>query len=441
MIGECAHPELGDLADAAQVRVEDAGLRAVEGRRHVVGAGRAGLLERRHALDAHRRVRQPAEERRQPRRRVVEDRLVAGEHLHATLIRVWVEKALFGVEAAQRRAEVRRLESFVREDRPHLALDALDLAQADRVDLVGRSLRRGVGAQRPAVVEGTFGVLPGAHVLGRLRLQLGQVLGELLPRGQHDDLDLLAYRLRELIARLGREPLDGADALRERGQQHILVGAPFAERLDLSAHAQGDEARRHDAARGARAHRRDHLVDRGAEAREARDVILGVARVVERMDVQHEVGKRHLHAVELIQRIVVELERLAVHDVLQEPVENRGREALFRRLRRRRVAAQCPQVGSRRLGFPLHELDREVVELPVVAADPIRLEHTELREQHRVPEQQVEEHAGVEVFDRPGLAPDRRHQEGTESQQHQCRRGRSDPKRTAHAGSSQGWPT
>ncbi len=173
-------------------------------------------------------------------------------------------------------------------------------------------------------------------------------------------------------------------------QQHVLVGAAVAERLDLPAHALDDEARRHDAALGARRHRRDHLVDRGAEAREARDVVLGVARVVERMDVQHEVGQRHLHAVELIQRVVVELERLAVDDDLQEPVEHLGREALIRRLlTRARSCAACADSFAPNSASRSRELDREVVELLVVAADAIRLEHAELREQHRMPEQQA----------------------------------------------------
>ena len=218
-------------------------------------------------------------------------------------------------------------------------------------------------------------MLPGADLLGRLGLQLGQVVGESIPGGQHGVRDLLVRRRRDLLARLGRESFDLADALREARVEHVLVGAAGAEGVDLPAHALDDETRRHQAPLDARLHRRDHLVDRGAEAREPRDVVRRVARVEERVHVQHEVGQRHLHAVELIERVVVEQERLAIDVDLQEPVEHLRGEALARRLRLGRVGAEHAQVVARELGLLLGEGDREVVEALVVGADAVALEH------------------------------------------------------------------
>jgi len=104
--------------------------------------------------------------------------------------------------------------------------------------------------------------------------------------------------------------------------------------------------------------------------------------------VQHEVGRRHLHAVELVQRVVVELERLATDDNLQEPVA-----------------------------------------------------HAELRQQHRMAQHQIEEDVGLELFDRPGLAPDRRRYEDAESEQQDGSGERADPKRAAHRFPPSGEPT
>jgi len=217
-------------------------------------------------------------------------------------------------------------------------------------------------------------VLPRPRLVGGDFIECGERGGEPAPRRQHRPLDLLARRGGELLALARRHVGDRGEARLESGDEHVLRGIGRQERLHVGAHPPQHEARRREIPLRPLAHRRDHLIDRHAEARQPLHVVPGVPRVVHLVHVEHEVGQLAVDAVELVQRVVVEEVRLAVGANGQEPVEHVARQALRWAELRPRIAAQDLQVAAHPSRLLELELQREVVEVVVVEVEPPRLE-------------------------------------------------------------------
>ncbi len=77
-------------------------------------------------------------------------------------------------------------------------------------------------------------------------------------------------------------------------------------------------------------HDAHRLVDLSARGRKTRQIVLGVALCLHRVDVGHQAGQPHLHAAELIQRKAVVQKRLFRDDVLELILHHLGGELLLR---------------------------------------------------------------------------------------------------------------
>lgn len=411
VVRERAHREARDLAGIAQVGVEDARPRAIEGRALVVGARRAPLLECGHALHDDGGAGQPPEERRKSRLRVVKNGLEALEHLPSTFFGVGEEEALVAVESADRGERVVGRDPLRREDVTDLLAEARDLGEPQAVDVLGREVGRRVEAQGPAVVRVSVGQLPDARLVRRAREEPAERLRESAVGGLHHVRDRRAPLRQQRVPRARAEVRDPAEIALEVGVEGGLLDRPVADLLAVLDHGHEDEARRQDAAVRAEADALDELVERRTEGLETGDVAARVARVLDLVDVHHEVWQRRLPALELLDRIAVEPEAPAVLQRLEQPREDVGREPLFGRLGVPVVAAQSRQEPVDLVGEAIGRFDREILELVGVEVQAVGLEHPRVGEEHRVVERELDEHPQVVVLDRPGLAPDRRDEE------------------------------
>jgi hypothetical protein len=136
----------------------------------------------------------------------------------------------------------------------------------------------------------------------------------------------------------------------------------------LGQHAFDHEARRHHALLLAQGQSLQHLVELAAGLAQARQVVLGAARIGDAMLVDEELGRLALHAEQLVDRVVVKAKAFAFELVFQEPGENARGQLLRRRLPRQVVGLQVGQVAALGREIALDLGDGGIVEVGVVAA-------------------------------------------------------------------------
>ncbi len=212
------------------VGVVDAGARPVRGRREVVGERGVLLLVLLDGADVAARLREHPEVARRRRHRPLDVLVGPGDELGLGV------RGVGGVGVEGRpigRGVV--AEPGLAGDLAALRLDALELGEADVVDVLRIEVERRPAADRRAVDGVAVGRRPDAGVLaGRREVRAAQRLEEL----EVGRIDVLPDRVADLLAvRLGRD-LDhrGDDRLLDRHRQHPL---------DL-----GDRPLGHDARRG-----------------------------------------------------------------------------------------------------------------------------------------------------------------------------------------------
>jgi hypothetical protein len=136
-----------------------------------------------------------------------------------------------------------------------------------------------------------------------------------------------------------------------------------------------------------------------------------VALVADLVDVHHEGHEETLEALELLDGVIVEEERLPIHLDLQVPLQDvRGKQLTLALA----PAIEAPQTLEELLGLSqllALRLDGEILEVVRVEVEAVGLQDAGVGEQHRVPDGELDEDPRVVVLDRPGLPPDRRYQE------------------------------
>ena len=216
---------------------------------------------------------------------------------------------------AERGAEAGQiLEALRPGDLRHLALDALHLGQAQRVDLRGRVAGGGhlldvVAVDRIAVRQRPHAGLAAPVRRIVLRHELAQLaVGRthvVVDRGEDLVVQALLvsrrHRLGEVLQRLG---------------EHAVHAGGLGDAVDLRDDFFQQILRRHQPVAHALLRHRGHLVEAPGHRLQARQVILVFLRVVER-DRADEAGQLQVDAAHLVQRHLVQLQPVAAQLVLQ----------------------------------------------------------------------------------------------------------------------------
>ena len=405
---ERAHAELAHLVHVAQVGVEDAGPCAVEGGLDVVRARRGLLLELGNSSDLDGRLRNQPDHRARQHELFVDHLGVVGERGPATVVGVRVEKACVLGEARKRPGRgLAGLQLRLRgEDRRHLGLDARHLREAEVVHLLRRHPRRRLGAQAVGVVGVAVGQLPDAVVAGGA-LQLAFEEADQLAVGrQHAALDRLRTTRGQRLLVGRRELGQGIDLGGEVLVQRVLERRLAGEGPHLGEHALDHEARRHDPVLLAQRKPVEHLVELATDLAEPREIVLGAAPVGDAVLVDEEVGRVVLHPPELVHRVVVKAELLAVELVLDVHREHARGQPLRRRLRGEVVGFEVREVAVPEREVALRLGDRLIVEMGVVAAVAELLGDAERAQQFGVFEREGDEGLLVEEVQAEGPEPD-----------------------------------
>ena len=253
------------LLRVPQVHDEGAGTRAGQRAWLVIGAGRRRLFERRHALDFQPRLGAQIEQRSDALIRVVEDLLVIGHDDGAARVARREVEPRLGEQLRHPRAQVRYLLAVPRQDSLHLGLNAVDFAQAQRMDRIGRHVGGGVVAQALVVISVAIRQLPDPVVVAGHALQVLFISNEPLIGRIDGVLDLTLEIAGELSPVLGRERLDRVSLGGEVGIKGVLARRLADEALHLRQHLADHEAWRNDLLRLAHLEAFDRLVDRHSE--------------------------------------------------------------------------------------------------------------------------------------------------------------------------------
>ena len=314
------------MVHVGEVDVIDARPRAVR-RRAVVEGDRGGVLaERLDRADLERRPRQPPEPTRRRRHHLGDEAAGVGEILLPALVGIGIFELRALVDVAEELLE-RTGEAYLALDPLHLAVDALDLLEADAVDLVGGEVDRGRDAQAMVVIIGPLRQAPCAVVAGRSSFDRIQCR-------QHR-LVAAAERANQRVARGDDQPVllglcnvEAADlGLEVREHRHVGPvgeGRASEDPAAVGAHRIEVEARRHDSELGLAAHVGGDLAHHPLDLAQPRDVCLCVGDAVDAVVVDQEHGQIAHRAAVVGRRKAVPApaERLAValHFLLEQSV-------------------------------------------------------------------------------------------------------------------------
>ncbi len=332
VIGQRAHAELRDLGGIAQVDVEHARPRTVEGRRVVIRARRGLLAEFRHTFDLHALLGPHVEGVVEAGVDLFDDGGEVGDDRRAAFVGIGIELVGASGDHLHALADRAFLQAFADQDGVHLGLDARDLVQAHLVDLRRRHVGAGVLARRPGVEGGAVRQGPDAMVAGGFGQQ-GVVVGDELAVGRvhlagDRRLDPGEQRLALAVGQgAGRQLVELLD---EGGVEDVFLRRRAGEGAHLGQHLLDHEGRRQDAGLLARMQAFHHLGDHRRGLGQARDVVLGFAGRGHRMLGGEEGREVALHAEQLVERVVVQRELLALlldgEEIFQDVV---GQPAAF----------------------------------------------------------------------------------------------------------------
>ena len=299
------HAAVGEIAGVDE---DLPGPRAV--RRALMVFGRRGLLlaELLHRLDHNLGLGQAPEQFGQLRLHAGDVAAIAVEDVLArggVRLRIGLQR---GAETGQ------VLEALRVGDLGHLALDALDLGQADLVDLLRGLVGGGHLLDLEAVDRLAIGQVPHAGLAAPVRrVVVGDKLAQLRVGGAHVVVDRGEDGVIQALL-VGRR--DRFGEMLQRLGEHAVHAGRLLDAGDLLDHFFQQVLRRHHLVGHALARHRSDLVEQRRHRLQARQVVVVLLGAVER-DRADEAGQRDVHAAHLVQRHLVELEVVGAQRVLQ----------------------------------------------------------------------------------------------------------------------------
>ena len=291
------------------------------------------------------------------------DRAVAGEQR----VGVLVEELRVGVQVAHEGGEVAR-EADLLHHRFHLAAQALDLAQSDRVDLRRAQVGRRRAADLLGVDRGAVGVARERTVGGRPRQIFVGDEGAQAPYRRNDVVGDAAFR--PFLQGGPLRPGDVAAEAGERLEERTAVEPGAQLPVELRQDAFENRARRHPAEGHAFAQEGELLIDASRVRGKARQDLLGVALRRRRAGAQ-QLGQPALEAALRSEREAAKADEALHPQLLLELVD----EDVERDLVGRRQAFARDRLGLGQLapgarvvgGFALARGVEELVAVAVVA--------------------------------------------------------------------------